>query len=847
MASSPVLPGNSSELTRAWRWVAALALTYALLWFSGEKADLGLSGYLPLHTTMEMASIVAAMLSFGIAWYAYAEDRAGNVVLIGTVLFGTALLDFAHVLSFQGMPVFVTASSPHKAITFWLAARYLAAFGLLIIALRDWQRPLAPKTRYWLLASVAAYVAAICRLQLFNPELVPEFFIAGQGLTPLKVFLEYILVAIDVSAALIFYHQARNGARFNAADLFAAAAIAALSELCFTLYASVSDLFNTAGHLYKIVCYGFIFRAVFVATVRQPFTALSVALDKERQLSAEQHTFVRTLNMLDEAVLEITLGGKVISANQGWWKLAGIAPDSDCRVQDCLSEEDRSAFELHLEKLASGDRREFKGRFRVLSDHHAEQWIECRFLAEVGDDGHTVSVRGVLRDITKSYQQERHITHMALHDALTGLPNRVLLEDRLHIAIQLAARSHRHVAVCFLDLDHFKDVNDAYGHKTGDALLVMLSALLKKELRECDTLARWGGDEFVMLLPELACGDDARQVAQKLLQVMRQTFELEDLAVSATFSMGIALYPDDGGNLDELLAQADRAMFYAKSQGRNNCQLFSDMSHRGLGKKDLYIQVRLAQAIREERITVWFQPQVKVSAEGVRLTGAEALARWHDEELGWISPASFIPMAENLGLIGALGSSVRRQALGHFQVWRQTRPEFQLAINVSKRQLFATDFIDTLLADVAHYEIPPSALVLEVTESVALMDVEFAEERLRQLSAAGFPLSIDDFGTGYASLSQLHELPVSELKIDISFVRRINTPEGLRMVQVIINLAQTLRLRTVAEGVEDQATATILHELGADLLQGYYFAHPCPADAFSALPLFSRPEEISLR
>lgn len=331
----------------------------------------------------------------------------------------------------------------------------------------------------------------------------------------------------------------------------------------------------------------------------------------------------------------------------------------------------------------------------------------------------------------------------------------------------------------------------------------------------------------------------ARDIAQKLLQVMRQTFELEGLAIGTTFSMGIASYPSDGNNLDELLAQADRAMFYAKSQGRNNVQLFSDMSNKGLGKKELYIQARLAQAIREERITVWFQPLVKTGRDGVKLVGAEALARWHDEELGWISPASFIPMAENLGLIGALGTSVRRQALECFRVWREVHPALHLAINVSKRQLFGPDFIDALLEDAARYEIPPSVLILEVTESVALMDVEFAEDRLRQLSSAGFTLSIDDFGTGYASLSQLHDLPVSELKIDISFVRRVHTPEGLRMVQAIINLAQTLSLRTVAEGVEDSATATILSALGADLQQGYHFGRPCPAAEFSALPLFT--------
>ncbi len=829
--------------------VAVMAVLCSLLWTGWLTVDMPANQFLALHTLLEVISIIVSMLGFGIAWHAYTHERPGSIVLLGVVLFGAALLDFGHTLSYTGMPEFVTPGSPQKSIGFWLPARLLVAVGLLAIALRSWEPLASSHSRYALVAAVLLYVAGVYWLMLGRPELVPALFVPGQGLTGFKVGFEYGLVALYATAAGLFYLRSRRqagqpGAQGGDIDLFAAAAIAALSELFFTRYERVTDLVNATGHLYKIVSYYFLYRAVFVNSVRQPFEALHDALEKEKTRAAEQHAFVRTLDLLEEAVLELDPRGRIVSANSGWWLLVGSAPMPEAELLGQLHEEDRSAFELHFIGLMVGKKDEFRGRYRFQTQDRAEQWLECRFVVERDEEGGIVGARGVLRDITKSYLQERHITYMALHDALTGLPNRVLLEDRIQQAIQQAARNGNRVGVCFIDLDHFKNINDAYGHKAGDALLLTLAQLLKGCLRDGDTLARWGGDEFVVLLPDLHNAEAVRQVAQKMVQTMQQTITLEGLTINATFSMGIAVYPDDEseGDIDSLLAQADRAMFYAKSQGRNNYQLFSDMSTKGLGKKELYIQTRLAQAIRDQRIGVWYQPQVAAQPgpDGrPRLTGIEALARWHDPDLGWISPGSFVPMAENLGLIKELGHLVWRQSFAQFSQWRRSHPALTLSVNISKRQLFASDFFDLLMADVERYGLDPRSLVLEVTESVALMDVEFADARLRQLSQAGFTLAIDDFGTGYASLSQLHELPIGELKVDISFVRRVHTAEGLRMAQGIVSLAQALRLRTVAEGVEDEATARVLREIGVDMLQGYHFARPCPAVELEALPLFA--------
>lgn len=845
MSASALLPMHLSpaqhrDLKRAVLWPGVLLLFFLFVGLI-PSADFGIGRYLPLHTAMETGAIIVAMLVFGIVWNAYSDERPGNVLLLGAVLLGTALLDFGHMLGYRGMPDFITPASPQKAIVFWLAARLLVAVGLLVAALRPWQPMLETRSRYAVLAAVLAYVTLLYVLELWMPASLPVFFIPGSGLTPLKVALEYGLVLIYGAAALLFGWQALRGTTFNAADLFAASAVAMLSELCFTRYVSVSDSYNFLGHLYKIISYGFIYRAVFVESVRQPFHELSRALEKEKHWAAEQHSLVRTLDMLEEAVVELRPDGTIANANSGWWQLAGHAPGAYPLV-DSVHPDDTAAFQGCIQSLADGTKDEFHGRFRFIGDAAYERWMECRFVTELTSTGEIVGIRGVLRDITKSYLQERHIAHMALHDALTGLPNRVLLEDRICKVIQLARRNQDKAAVCFIDLDHFKNINDAYGHKAGDALLLSMAQALEKSLRNGDSVARWGGDEFVALLPGLSSPEDARQVARKLQKVMPRSFAVAGQPINATFSMGIAMFPDDGDSVETLLAHADRAMFYAKSQGRNNFQLFSEMSAKGLGKKELYIQAKLADAIQGGQIEVWFQPQVRTErdAEGRhRLVGIEALARWHDKDLGWISPATFIPMAESLGLIADLGQRVTTLALAQFQRWHARRPELHLSLNISKRQLFAPEFVSNLIQDVGRHELPTSAVVLEITESVALLEVEFAEERLRQLVEAGFTLSIDDFGTGYASLSQLHELPVQELKIDISFVQRVHTPDGLRILQAIVQLGRALGLRTVAEGVEDIQTVNTLRDLDVDALQGYHFGRPVPARVLEELPAFT--------
>ena len=541
----------------------------------------------------------------------------------------------------------------------------------------------------------------------------------------------------------------------------------------------------------------------------------------------EQATYLETLALLEEAVLELDCDGTIRHASPGWNKLAHCDNAVGRNLLEFIHPADASALHAQCAILRSGEKNYLLFRVRLASSNPEQHsWIECRLLGFRDEHGEVNGIRGVLRDITQAYLHEKQISHMALHDALTGLPNRVLLEDRLKIALRIAKRAIDMVCVCFIDIDHFKNVNDTLGHKAGDRLLVAFANLLRGELREGDTLARWGGDEFVLLLSNMPSERDIREVIYKISAVIQQPLLLDGVEMRMTFSLGAAIFPDDADNSEVLFSQADRAMFYAKAQGRNQSCFYGDMTSKGIGKKELYVQNRLAMTINAGLIQSWFQPIV-CARSGV-CVGVEVLARWHDDELGWISPATFIPIAENIGLIRELGEQVWQASLAMQAHCRAAGRNLLFSVNVSKRQLFIPSFTEQALAELERHGIPSSEIIWEVTESVALRDVEHSTERLQELKSVGFKIAIDDFGTGYSSLSQLHEIHADELKIDISFVRRIHEPDGLSLVQAIIHIARALGLRTVAEGVEDAAAAATLRDLGVDYLQGYYFAKPMP-------------------
>jgi diguanylate cyclase (GGDEF)-like protein/PAS domain S-box-containing protein len=440
----------------------------------------------------------------------------------------------------------------------------------------------------------------------------------------------------------------------------------------------------------------------------------------------------------------------------------------------------------------------------------------------------------VFSDISERKAADDRIHFMAHYDALTGLPNRVLLHDRIFQAITVAPRFDRKVAILFLDLDRFKTINDTLGHSIGDLLLQSVAERLKSCIRSSDTIARLGGDEFIVVLPDLLEGAYAASVAQKILDIISTPFLIRDVELNTSASIGISLYPDDGRSNEDLIVNADVAMYRSKESGRNNYHFFIPEMNDSAYER-LTMENSLRRALERREFVLHYQPQV--NSETGRIIGAEALVRWQHPEMGLVPPGMFIPIAEESGLIVAIGEWVLREACRQNKAWQdEGLSPFPVAVNLSTAQ-FRQKNLTTLLVDVLKETgLDPRWLELEITESGIMQGGEAVVKTLHSLKQMGLKLSIDDFGTGYSSLSYLKRFPLDKLKIDQSFVRDITTSQDdAAIVIAIIGMARSLKLRVIAEGVETRGHLDFLTSNGCAEIQGYYFGKPEPADGFGRL------------
>jgi diguanylate cyclase (GGDEF)-like protein/PAS domain S-box-containing protein len=452
-----------------------------------------------------------------------------------------------------------------------------------------------------------------------------------------------------------------------------------------------------------------------------------------------------------------------------------------------------------------------------------------------------ILVTAAIRDITVRKDADEHLAqmvkqmaHSAAHDFLTSLPNRLLLNDRIDQAIALAKRHKHLVAVLFLDLDGFKHINDSLGHSAGDKLLQSVAGRLSDCVRAPDTVSRQGGDEFVVLLPEVKLAEDIAIAARRMLRAVEKAHFIDDRELHVTVSIGVSLYPDDGLDAETLIKNADTAMYQAKEDAGQSCRFFRpEMNVRAVERQS--IEEDLRRALQQKEFTLNFQPKVNLSTGAI--IGAEALIRWTSPTRGQVPPLDFIPIAEDSGLILPIGAWVLQEACAQARAWVDAAlPKTTMAVNVSAAQFRNENFLEDLFATLSETGMDPECLELEVTESILMRHAEVAASILQTLRRRGIRVSVDDFGTGYSSLSYLQKFPLDALKIDQSFVREISTrPDETTIVRAIISMGRSLNLRIIAEGVETASDLAFLKAQGCDEGQGYYFSRPVPAEQFAKL------------
>ncbi len=552
---------------------------------------------------------------------------------------------------------------------------------------------------------------------------------------------------------------------------------------------------------------------------------------KGKLLESEEISRLVLKNSLD-AIINMNSQGLVIEWSGAAHKMFGYKREDAIgqKLSDLIiPAKDREAHAKGMNRVIATNQSNMTGRrveVSALRFDGTEIPVEMS-VAKI-ETGNLVFFSAFVRDITDRKASESQIQKLAHFDALTSLPNRILLQDHFKYALSLVKRNNDKLAVIFLDLDHFKDINDTLGHSIGDLLLIEVAKRLQSTLREEDTLSRLGGDEFILILP----GTDSRgaaNVSQKLLSIMAKPYHIDSFELTVTGSVGVALYPNDGTDFEVLSQKADTAMYRAKQEGRNSYRFFT-AEMQASSSRNLQLVNALRNALERNQLSLHYQPQVSLSQNCV--IGTEALLRWHHPELGAISPAEFIPIAEDSGLIISIGEWVLRQAVKQAKLWMEEGHDpLIMAVNISAIQFRHPDLPNLVTQILKDIGLAPEYLELELTEGVAMYDPQAAIEMMNKLHDLGIRVSIDDFGTGYSSLSYLKKFKVYKLKIDQSFVRDISTdPEDKAIVSAIISMSKSLGLQTIAEGVETVEQLTYLRAQGCDEVQGYYYSKPMPAE-----------------
>ncbi len=758
-------------------------------------------------------------------------------LFLGIALTFAAVLRLFHAATYPGIGIF-HASDENLTLQFSLAARYISTVSLLVAPLM-----LHRRLRATALAVVYALVVALLILSIVVWKVFPACWVRGEGLTPFKVVSEYVEAALLAGAIALLVARRKALQTGTLRLMVLALGLSLSSNLAFTNVTKQNTLAAITGHLLAASSIYLILVAVVHHGIAKPTALLLDGLrDREQQALSEAQRSLAELHdlelrekaLVDGADLGLLAFDKRLVISECNDRTAEIMGSTREALQGFDLKEVHDTRILRALRAAAleGRASSYEGPYRSTSGNK-DLWISARTSPVFAPDGELSGGIALVADLTASRHTEELVERLAFRDPVTDLPNRALLRDRVRQAVDNAARGRRKVAVAVLDLDRFKNVNDTLGTGSADMVLQELAKRLGALIRRGDTLARTGGDEFSLLMPGVRASEDLVVVSTKILAACREPWQVDGHTFYTTASVGIALFPDNSDDAQDLLRNADTAMRKAKELGGDGSQ-FYEAAISVQAAERLAAERDLRRALDEEQFVVYYQPEIELATG--RVVGVEALVRWRHPERGLVPPSEFIPLAEETGLIGPLDLWVIRRACEDVACGCDAASNLRLAVNVSARQLHSASLLPAIESALGASGLAASQLEIEITETAIMADPVAAKELLEAMRRRGLTVALDDFGTGFSSLSHLHQLPISRLKVDRSFVSRIEDDSGAAViVSAVVNLAHNLGLGVIAEGVETRAQLAFLRDAGCEEAQGYLLARPMPIEDLRAM------------
>ena len=825
------LPGNVAPVwPPAGFALAVLVVRGRRLWPGvalGALAVNGLSGGVPLGSAVGMAAgntlgaVCAAALLGRMGFRASLERTRDVAALVLAAALSSALSATAGTASLHFGDVLSADAYWPAWRTWWLGdglGNVVVAPALFAICTLSFRGPLRPR----LVFAAFLVVVGVTGLRVIGPVGYPYLALPFVAWGAVRWGLPGAALATLTTAAATVTRAGQGAGPFAASlngllrlDAF----LAMMSFSGLVLAAVVAERNGAAARL-----------EAANRDLEERVRSRTAALDADRERLAEAQRIAGIGSW------DLDLGAETVIWSDEMFRIFGVDPPFEPTFPAFMAlvhADDRAMVTAALERSLAA-REPFMFDYRVPIDGRI-RWVRARGALILDDGGEVAGMRGTCQDITERIEAQAALTHNALHDPLTGLPNRSLLLDRIEVALARSARIGKSVAVLFLDLDRFKLINDSRGHAAGDVVLRAVAVRLRAAVRPSDTVGRLGGDEFVVICEDGVAAWEATLLGERLIRTLEEPFQVEGGEVFVSVSVGIAI-AEQAGSPEELLRDADVAMYQAKQRGRARCEFF-DEAMRTEAARRLETATALHRALERNEFVTFYQPMMDVRS-GL-IVGVEVLVRWNHPERGLISPAEFIPLAEEQGLIVPIGAAVLDEACRQWARWRADFPDrgpLVLNVNISARQLHSADFVESIRAVLLAYGVDPGMLCLELTESVLIEDVEAQRHTLAALRELGVGLAIDDFGTGYSSLTYLKRFPVNGIKIDQTFVAGLGRDTfDSAIIESVIELAHAVGLHVTAEGVETLDQLLRLRALGCDFAQGYYFARPQPAAELDAL------------